>query len=60
MIMDIASYYNELQFDWPSIVAHSPAGQMYIAYELVTLVPRNIQVITIKIGYFQLRQGFDC
>ena len=53
--------YNELQFfDWPSIVAHSPAGLMYIAYGLVILVHRNIQVTTITIGYIQLRQGFEC
>ena len=53
--------YNELQFfDWPSTVAHSPAGAMYIAYGLVILVHRNIQVATITIGYIQLRQGFEC
>ena len=53
--------YNELQFfDWPSIVAHSPAGLMYIAHGLVMLVHRNIQVTTITIGYIQLRQGFEC
>ena len=53
--------YNEFQFfDWPSIVAHSSAGLMYIAYGLVILVHRNIQVTTITIGYIQLRQGFEC
>ena len=53
--------YNEWQFfDWPSIVAHSPAGLMYIVYGLVILVHRNIQVTTITIGYIQLRQGFEC
>ena len=30
--------YNELQFlDWPIIVAHSPAGLMYVSYGLVIL-----------------------
>ena len=49
---------NELQFfDWPRIVAHSPAGLMYIAHRLVILVRRNIQVTNIRI---QLRQGFEC
>ena len=53
--------YNELQyFDCPSIVEHSPARLMYIAHGLVILVHRNIQVITITIGYIQLRQGFEC
>ena len=53
--------YNELQFlDWPSIIAHSPAGLMYIAYELVILFHRNIQVTTITISYIQFRQGFQC
>ena len=33
---------------------------MYIAYELVILAPRNIQVSTITIGYIQLRQGLAC
>ena len=33
---------------------------MYIAYGLVILVHRNIQVTTITIGYIQLRQGFEC
>ena len=48
--------YNKLQFlDWPRIVAHPPTGQMYIAYGLVILVHRNIQVITI--GYIQFCQG---
>ena len=43
---------NELQFlDWTSIVVHSPAELMYIAYELVILVQRNIQVTTIMICY---------
>ena len=50
--------YNKLQFlDWPRIVAHSPTGQMYIAYGLVILVHRNIQVITI--GYIQFCQGMQ-
>ena len=53
--------YNELQFlDWPSIVVHSPTGLMYIAYGLVILVHRNIQVTTLKIGYIQFCQGFEC
>ena len=53
--------YNDLQyFDWPNIVAHSPARLMYIEYELVALVHRSIQVTTIKIGYIQLCQGFEC
>ena len=53
--------YSELQlFYWPSIVAHSPAGLMYIAYDLVIMVHRNIQVTTITIGYIYLRQGFEC
>ena len=51
--------YSELQFfDWPSTVAHTPAGLMHIAYWLVILVHRNIQVTTITIVYIQLRQGF--
>ena len=34
--------YNELQFlEWPSIVAHSPTGLMYIAYGLVIIVHRK-------------------
>ena len=46
--------YNEFQFfDWPSIVAHSPAGLMYIAYGLVILVHRNILLTTITIGYIK-------
>ena len=50
---------SELQFfDWPSIVAHLRAGLMYVAYGLVILVHRNIQVTTITIGYIPLRQGF--
>ena len=53
--------YNELQvLDWPSIVAHSPAGLMYITYGLVVLVHRNIQVTPIMFGYIQLRQGSEC
>ena len=53
--------YSELQFlEWPSTVVHSPPGLMYIAYGLVILVHRNIQVTTITIGYIQLRQGFEC
>ena len=52
---------NELQlFDWPRIVAHSPAGLMYIMHGLVILGHRNIQVTYITIGYIQLRQGFEC
>ena len=44
--------YNKLQFlDWPSIVAHSPTGLMNIAYRLVILVHRNIQVTTLMTGY---------
>ena len=40
--------YNEPQsLDRPSIVVHSPAGLMYIAYRLVILVHRNIKVTTI-------------
>ena len=35
---------------WRSIVARSPAGPMYIAYALVILVHRNIQVTAITIG----------
>ena len=58
---DIFIPYSELQFfDWPSIIAHLPAGLMYIVYGLVRLVHRNIQVTTITIGYIQLRQGFEC
>ena len=50
---------NEMQLlDWPSIVAHSPAGLMHIGYELVTLVHRNMQVTNLTIGYIQFRQGF--
>ena len=53
--------YNELQFlHWPSIVAHSPAELVYIAYGLVILFYRNIQITTITIGYIELRQGFEC
>ena len=53
--------YNELQFlDWSSIVVHSPTGLMYIAYGLVILVHRNIQVTTLTIGYIQFCQGFEC
>ena len=33
---------------------------MYIAYDLVIMVHRNIQVTTITIGYIHLRQGFEC
>ena len=52
--------YNELQFlDWPSIVGHSPAGLMYIAYELVILVHINIWVTNLTIGYIQFRQGSE-
>ena len=51
---------NELQFlDRPRIVAHSPAGLIYIIYGLVILVHRNIQVTTITIGHIQLRQSFE-
>ena len=39
---------------------HSLAGLMYIAYRLVVLVHKNIQVTTITNGYIQLRQGFEC
>ena len=53
--------YNELQFfEWPSIVVHSSAWLMCVAYGLVTLVHRNIQATTITIGYIQFRQGFEC
>ena len=53
--------YNEKQFfDWPSIVVHSSAWLMCIAYGLVILVHRNIQVTTITINYIQFRQGFEC
>ena len=52
--------YNELQFlDWPSIVAHSPAGLIYIVQGLVILVHRNIHVTTSTKGYIEFRQGFD-
>ena len=52
--------YNEQQLlDWSSIVAHSPSGLMYIVYELVILVHRNIQVTTIIIRYIQLQQDFE-
>ena len=52
--------YIELQFFyWPSIVAHLLAGLMYIAYGLVILFHRNIQVIVITINYIELRQGFE-
>ena len=52
---------NEQQFlDWPSIAAHSSAGLICIAYGLVILVHRNIQVTTVTIGFIQLRQGFEC
>ena len=46
--------------DWPSIVARSPTGRMNIAYGLVILVHRNIQVTNITNGYIQLRLGFEC
>ena len=53
--------YNELQsLVWSSIVAHSPAGVMYIVYGLVILVHRNIKVTTLTIGCIQFRQGFEC
>ena len=53
--------YIELQFlDWLSTVAHSPAGLMHIAYGLVILFHRNIQVATITIGYIQFCLGFEC
>ena len=53
--------YNELQFlDWPSTVAHSPAGLMDIAYGLVMLVHRNIQGTTLTISYIQFHPGFEC
>ena len=53
--------YSKLQFfDWPSIVAHSLEGLIYIAYGLLKLIHRNIQVTTVTIGYIQLRQGFEC
>ena len=53
--------YNEMQFfDWPSIAVPSAAGLVYIAYGLVILVDRNIQVTTITIGYIQLGQAFEC
>ena len=42
-----------------SIVAHSPAGLMYIAYELVILVHINIQVTNLMIGYIQFHQGSE-
>ena len=52
--------YNELQFlYWSSIVAHSPAGLMFIAYELVILVHINIQVTNLTIGYIQFCQGSE-
>ena len=52
--------YNELQFfDWPSIVAHLPTGLMYIAYGLVIMVHRNIQVTNIMISCIQLRQALS-
>ena len=52
--------YNEQQYlDWSSIVVHSPSGLMYIVYELVILVHRNIQVTTIIIRYIQLQQDFE-
>ena len=46
--------------DWPSIVAPSPARLMHIAYGLVTLVHRNMQVTNLTVGYIQFRQGFEC
>ena len=53
--------YNELQFpNWPSIVAQSTAGLIYITYGFVILVHRNIQVSTLMIGYIQFCQGFEC
>ena len=42
-----------------SIVVHSPAGLMYIAYELVILVHINIQVTNLMIGYIQFHQGSE-
>ena len=39
---------------------HSPAGLMYIVYELVIPVHRNIQVATLMIGYIQFHQGLEC
>ena len=33
---------------------------MYIAYGLVILIHRNIQVTTLTISYSQFRQGFEC
>ena len=53
--------HNQLQFlGCSSIVAHSPAGLMYIAHRLMILVQKNIQVTTKTIGYIQLRQGMEC
>ena len=41
---------NELQvLDWLSIIAHPPAGLMYIAYGLVIQVHGKIQFTTIMI-----------
>ena len=52
--------YNELQFlGWPSIVARSPAGLMYILYWLVILVQKNIQVSTLTIGYIKFHQDLS-
>ena len=53
---------NKLQFlDRPRIFAHLSTELMYIAYELVMLVHRNIQVTTLTtIGYIQFRKGFEC
>ena len=53
--------HDELQFlDWPSIAAHPPTGLMYVAYGLVILVHRNIQVTTLRIDYIQFRQDLEC
>ena len=40
-------------FDWPSIVVHSPSGLMYIAYGLVILVLKSIQVTIITVSYLR-------
>ena len=47
--------YNELQFLGWSLA--SPTGLMYIAYTLVILVQRNIQVTIMAISQIQLSQG---
>ena len=53
--------YNELQFlDWPSVVAHSSTGLMYIVYGIARMVHRKIQVTIIMINYIQLGQDFKC